>query len=139
MVSLWPSLTSIAFALPKAARSWLEPRNIPYPPSTFKAPQIVSGFTSNTMPTFDPSNYFNQSKTAAREEVLRQMLADLQVDHPESHVLITHDGDKVKVQRSDSVASGHVDLYNQGLIQRTYGYDWWVFKQARVEYKGSTK
>jgi hypothetical protein len=91
------------------------------------------------MPSFDPSNYFNRSKTAAREEVLRQMLADLQADNPESHVLITHDGDKVKVQRSDSVASGHVDLYSSGLIQRTYGYDWWVFKQARVEYKGSTK
>lgn len=91
------------------------------------------------MPAFDPSNYFNRSKAAAREEVLRQMLTDLQADHPESHVLITHDGDKVKVQRSDSVSSGHVDLYSNGLIQRTYGYDWWVFKQARVEYKGSTK
>lgn len=91
------------------------------------------------MPAFDPSKYFNRSKTIAREEVLRQMLADLQADHPESHVLIAHDGDKVKIQRSDSVASGHVDLYNNGLINRTYGYDWWVFKQARVEYKGTTK
>ena len=91
------------------------------------------------MPLFDPSNYFNRSKTVAREEVLRQMLVDLQADYPESDVLITHDGDKVKVQRSDPVASGHVDLYNNGLIHRTYGYDWWVFKQARVEYKGSTK
>jgi len=91
------------------------------------------------MPSFNPSAYLNRSKTAAREEVLRQMLADLQADHPESHVLIAHDGDKVKVQRSDSVASGHVDFYNNGLINRTYGYDWWVFKQARVGYKGSTK
>lgn len=91
------------------------------------------------MPSFVPSNYFDRSKAAAREEVLRQMLTDLQADHPDSHLLITHDGDKVKVHKSDSVASGHVDLYNNGLIQRTYGYDWWVFKQARVEYKGSTK
>lgn len=126
-------------AVPKAVGTWLEPRNIPHLPTSSTQHGSSRGFTSNTMPSFDPSNYFNRSKTAAREEVLRQMLADLQADHPESHVLITHDGDKVKVQRSDSVASGHVDLYSSGLIQRTYGYDWWVFKQARVEYKGSTK
>ena len=106
-------------------------------PSTHN--RLFRGFASNTMPVFDPSNYFNRSKTIAREEVLRQILADLQGDHPGSHVLITHDGDKVKIQRSDSVTTGHVDLYNNGLINRTYGYDWWVFKQAGVEYKGSTK
>ena len=75
----------------------------------------------------------------AREEVLRQIFADLQADHPGSHVLITHNGDEVRVQRSDSVASGHVDLYNAGLLDRLDGYDWWVFKQAEAEYKGSTK
>lgn len=89
------------------------------------------------MPFDSPQRYFDLSKTKPRSAVLARAKNELLAACPKHHIIIVHEGWKLKVLRSDGLQTGHFNLYKPGYLSSLYGYDYWIFKEATLHYAGT--